>query len=145
MNSKKKEKLVTVIAVLATAVLMIVTVAMIMIYNNGGMSEDSMYMASGVLSSSMFFVVIVYALLIILALHPDNTRFNNMSLAIIVLLELAVAIESSAVPMASTIEDFQAVDIPLNYAALYMRPAFFASLALAYRVWCVRRKAAENI
>lgn len=87
---------------------------------------------------------IVYALLIILALRPDNTKFNNMSLGIIVLLELAVAVESSAVPMASIIEDFQTVDIPLNYASLFMRPAFFASLALAYRAWCDRRKAAQN-
>ena len=36
-------------------------------------------------------------------------------------------------------EDFQAVDIPLNHAALFMRPVLFASLALAYRFWLERR------
>ena len=87
---------------------------------------------------------VIYALLIMLALRPENIRFNSISLAVIVILEFAVAIESTVVPMASITEDFQTVDIPLNYASLFMRPAFFSSLALAYRVWCDRRKAAQN-
>ncbi|MBQ9209460.1 MAG: hypothetical protein IJ149_07735 [Oscillospiraceae bacterium] len=87
---------------------------------------------------------VIYALLIVLALRPENIRFNSISLAVIVILEFAVAIESTVVPMASITEDFQTVDIPLNYASLFMRPAFFSSLALAYRVWCDRRKAAQN-
>jgi hypothetical protein len=43
--------------------------------------------------------------------------------------------------MASITEDIQIIDIPMNYAALYMRPVIAGSLALVYRIWLDLRKA----
>lgn len=55
-------------------------------------------------------------------------------------LELAVAAENTIVPFSTITDDIQLIDIPLNYAALFMRPVLFASLALIYRVWMDGRK-----
>ena len=58
-----------------------------------------------------------------------------VTLQIICSLLIIVAIENVAVPMSSITDDFQLVDIPLNYASLFMRPVLFASLTLTYSVW----------
>ena len=83
---------------------------------------------------------VVFGLLVALLLKLRNVSFGQRSLLAITVLELIVAVENTIVPFASITGDFQAVDIPLNYAALYMRPVIFASLALAYRAWLDRRK-----
>ena len=53
-------------------------------------------------------------------------------------MELAVAVLNTVIPMTAITGDTQSIDIPLNYASLYMRPVIFGSLALAYRVWLDR-------
>lgn len=58
-----------------------------------------------------------------------------VALQIICSLLLIGAIENVAVPMSSITDDFQLVDIPLNYASLFMRPVLFSSLTLVYSVW----------
>lgn len=42
---------------------------------------------------------------------------------------------NDVVTMASITEDIQIIDIPMNYAALYMRHVIFSSLALIYHIW----------
>ena len=62
----------------------------------------------------------------------------------IILLEFAVAILNTVLPMASIAEDIQAIDVPMNYLALYMRPVIFSTLALAYRIWLDLREPAPE-
>ena len=77
----------------------------------------------------------VYTMLFILATRISNRKYGQIALAVIVVLELAVAVLNTVLPMASITEDIQKIDIPMNYLALYMRPVIFASLALTYRIW----------
>lgn len=79
--------------------------------------------------------IAVYTMLILLAARIGDEKYGQSALFIIVLLELAVAVLNTALPMASITEDIQLIDIPMNYAALYMRPVIFSSLALIYRIW----------
>jgi hypothetical protein len=85
--------------------------------------------------------IIVFALLLFIANRIGDERFCRSSLVAIIVLELAVSVTNTFIPMASITEDYQTSDIPLNYAALYMRPVIFSSLALIYRVWMDIRKA----
>ena len=78
---------------------------------------------------------VVFAILIMVMLRLKNEKFCQTGLFIAMVLELAVAIENLIVPFSEIVDDVQLIDIPLNYAALFMRPVLFASLALAYRVW----------
>ena len=77
-------------------------------------------------------------------LRMDRPQFGQACLVAIVVLELVVACENAAVPFSAIIGDFQLVDIPLNYASLFMRPVLFGSLALAYRAWLDHRRAAAG-
>lgn len=83
---------------------------------------------------------VVYGLLIAILIKLDDEKFCQKSLFAATVLELAVAVENVIVPFATITEDFQTIDIPLNYAALFMRPVLMASLALTYRVWLDRKK-----
>lgn len=82
---------------------------------------------------------LVYGLLVATLFKLDDHVFSRKALIIMVILELSVAIENVIVPFATITGDFQLVDIPLNYASLFMRPVLFASLALVYRVWLDRQ------
>ena len=79
--------------------------------------------------------IAVYTLLIILVARIDDEKYGQTSLFVIVLLELTIAVLNTALPMASITEDIQSIDIPMNYASLYMRPVIFSSTALVYRIW----------
>ena len=76
----------------------------------------------------------VFGFLIALLLKLENKTFCRKILIAMVALELFIAVENLIMPFASITDDFQIVDIPLNYAALFMRPVLFASLALLYQV-----------
>ena len=91
--------------------------------------------------------IAVFTMLILLATKIGNEKYGQNALLVIVLLELAIAVLNTVLPMASITEDIQSIDIPMNYMALYMRPVIFSSLALIYRVWLDLHKAknqAEN-
>ena len=79
--------------------------------------------------------IAVFALLIILVMKINDGEYGQRVLFAVVLMELAVAVLNTALPMASITEDIQIIDIPMNYMALYMRPVIFSSLALIYRIW----------
>ena len=79
--------------------------------------------------------IAVYTMLIVLAVRIGDEKYGQTALFVIVLLELAVAVLNTVLPMVSITEDVQRIDIPMNYASLYMRPVIFSSLALIYRVW----------
>lgn len=85
--------------------------------------------------------IAVFTLLLLMSTRIEDEMFCRRSQVAIIVMELAVAVANTFIPMASITEDFQLVDIPLNYAALYMRPVIFSSLALIYRVWLDIRKA----
>ena len=87
---------------------------------------------------------VVFGLLVAFLLRMENATFGRICLFAIVVLELIVAAENVIVPFSTITSDLQAIDIPLNYAALFMRPALFASLALAYQVWLERRGIARS-
>lgn len=78
---------------------------------------------------------VVFGLLITVLLKLHEDKLCQKCLFIATVLELAVSIENLIVPFSEITDDVQLIDIPLNYAALFMRPVLFASLALAYRVW----------
>ena len=84
--------------------------------------------------------IAVYTMLIILAARIGDEKYGKTALFVIVLLELAIAVLNTVHPMASVTEDIQPIDIPMNYAALYMRPVIFSSLALIYRIWLDLKK-----
>ena len=75
--------------------------------------------------------------------YDDETN-DRRALIIIVILEFAMAVVNTAIPMATITEDIQSIDIPMNYLSLYMRPVIFSSLALVYRVWLDLQKAKEK-
>ena len=82
---------------------------------------------------------VIFGLLIAVLLRLEDAKFCRIILFTIIVLELIVAVENVIVPFRSIIDDFQLIDIPLNYAALFMRPALFVSLAMAYHVRIERR------
>ena len=88
---------------------------------------------------------VVFGLLIAILFKLENASFTASSLIIALILELIVAVENVLMPFSSITDDFQAVDIPLNYLSLFMRPVLFASLALAYRAWLNRRNRTDWI
>lgn len=88
---------------------------------------------------------VVFGLLIALLFNLEKERFSQNCLLAAVALELIVAVENTIIPFAAVTEDFQLIDIPLNYASLFMRPVLFASLALSYRVWLNMRGKAIGI
>ena len=71
-------------------------------------------------------------------------KYGQSALFVIVLLELAVALLNTKLPMASITEDIEIIDIPMNYMSLYMRPVIFSSLALIYRIWLDLNKREKN-
>ena len=71
----------------------------------------------------------------VLVTKINDGKYGQRVLSAVVLLELAVAVLNTVLPMASITEDIQIIDIPMNYMALYMRPVIFSSLALIYRIW----------
>lgn len=77
---------------------------------------------------------VVFGFLIALLLKLESRSFCKKILVTMVVLELFIAIENLIMPFASITDDFQIVDIPLNYTALFMRPVLFATLALLYQV-----------
>ena len=79
--------------------------------------------------------IAVFALLIILVMKINDGEYGQRVLFAVVLMELAVAVLNTTLPMASITEDIQIIDIPMNYMALYMRPVIFSSLALIDRIW----------
>ena len=87
---------------------------------------------------------VIFGLLIALLLKLEDAAFGQRCLIVITTLELIVAVENVILPFASITHDFQAVDIPLNHASLFMRPVLFATLALAYRVCLERRGLVEK-
>ena len=83
---------------------------------------------------------VVFGLLIAVLTRLREENFCRKSLFAATILELIVAIENVTQPIAEITGDFLLVDIPLNYASLFMRPVLLASLTLAYRVWLDGRK-----
>ena len=83
---------------------------------------------------------VVFGILIAVFIRISDEKFCQRSLFIATILELAVAVENVIVPFSTITDDVQLIDIPLNYAALFMRPVLFATLALIYRVWLDDRK-----
>ena len=79
--------------------------------------------------------IVVFTLLIFLVTKINDGEYGQRVLFAVVLMELAVAVLNTVLPMASVTEDIQIIDIPMNYMALYMRPVIFSSLALIYRIW----------
>ena len=79
--------------------------------------------------------IAVYTMLIVLAVRIGDEKYGKSALFVIILLELAAAVLNTVLPMVSITEDVQRIDIPMNYASLYMRPVIFSSLALIYRIW----------
>ena len=79
--------------------------------------------------------IVVFTMLIILVTRINDGKYGKRALNVIIVLEFAVAVLNTALPMASITEDIQSIDIPMNYMALYMRPVIFSSLALIYRIW----------
>jgi hypothetical protein len=79
--------------------------------------------------------IAVFAMLILLVTKINDGKYGQRVLFVIILLELAIAVLNTALPMASITEDIQSIDIPMNYLALYMRPVIFSSLALIYGIW----------
>ena len=79
--------------------------------------------------------IVVFTMLIILVTKINDGKYGQRVLFAVVLMELAVAVLNTVLPMASITEDIQIIDIPMNYMALYMRPVIFSSLALIYRIW----------
>ena len=79
--------------------------------------------------------IAVFTMLIVLATRINDEKYGKRALNVIIVLEFAVAVINTALPMASITEDIQSIDIPMNYLALYMRPVIFSSLALIYRIW----------
>ena len=88
--------------------------------------------------------IAVFTMLIVLATQINNEKYGQSALFVIILLEIAVAVFNTVQPMASITEDIQSIDIPMNYAALYMRPVIFSSLALIYRIWLDLSKAGSQ-
>ena len=78
---------------------------------------------------------VVFGILIAVLLKIYDASFCKKVLLIATILEFVVAFENTVIPISSITDDFQIVDIPLNYASLFMRPVLMASLALSYRVW----------
>jgi hypothetical protein len=79
--------------------------------------------------------IAVFTMLIILVTRINDSKYGQRALRVIVILELAIAVFNTVFPMAFITEDIQIIDIPMNYAALYMRPVIFSSLALIHRIW----------
>ena len=88
--------------------------------------------------------IAVFTMLILLAAKISNEKYSQNALLVIVLLELAIAVLNTVLPMASITEDIQHIDIPMNYLSLYMRPVIFSSLALIYRIWLDLYKAGNR-
>ena len=82
---------------------------------------------------------VVFGLLIAVLFKLEDASFTAASLFGATILEFLIAVENMVVPFSSVTDDIQPVDIPLNYAALFMRPVLFASLTLSYRVWLNRK------
>ena len=85
---------------------------------------------------------VVFGILIAVFIRISDEKFCQRGLFITTVLELAIAAENVIVPFSTITDDIQLIDIPLNYAALFMRPVLFASLALIYRVWLDGREKA---
>ena len=77
---------------------------------------------------------VVFGFLIALLIKLENKAFCKKILLMSVVLELFIAVENVIMPFASITDDFQLIDIPLNYASLFMRPVLFATLTLLYQV-----------
>ena len=88
---------------------------------------------------------VVFGLLIAILFRLEKETFSQNCLLVAVALELIVAVENTIVPFAAITGDIQPIDIPLNYASLFMRPVLFASLALSYRVWLNMRGKAIGV
>ncbi len=82
---------------------------------------------------------VVFGLLVAFIFKMEDASFTGSGLVIATILEFIVAAANAFIPFASITADLQPVDVPLNYAALFMRPVLFASLTLSYRVWLNRR------
>ena len=83
---------------------------------------------------------VVFGSLIALLFNLERGAFCKRILLSSVVLELIIAVENLIMPFAAVTDDFQIVDIPLNYASLFMRPVLFASLALLYQVRLDKKK-----
>ena len=88
--------------------------------------------------------IAVFTMLIVLVTKINDEKYGQNALFVIVLLELAVALLNTKLPMASITEDIEIIDIPMNYMSLYMRPVIFSSLALIYRIWLDLNKREKN-
>ena len=88
--------------------------------------------------------IIVFTLLVLLITRINDGQYGLRALMTIVILEFAVAVVNTAIPMATITEDVESIDIPMNYLSLYMRPVIFSSLALVYRVWLDLQEAGEK-
>ena len=88
---------------------------------------------------------VVFGLLVASLFKLEDTSFTGASFLAATVLELIIAVGNTVMPFSSITDDIQAVDIPLNYAALFMRPVLFASLTLSYRAWLNRRNVFEWI
>lgn len=76
----------------------------------------------------------IFGLLFLLLFRLENGALSQKILIAAVALEFVTAAGNVIFPTASITDDFQAVDIPLNYASLFMRPVLFATLALLNQV-----------
>ena len=87
---------------------------------------------------------VVFGFLIALLFKLESIAFCKKILLTSVVLEFFIAVENVIMPFASITDDFQIVDIPLNYAALFMRPVLFSSLALLYQVRLDKKNTADH-
>ena len=83
-------------------------------------------------------------MLVLLITKINDEMFSRKTLLIIVVLEFAVAVLNTVLPMSTITEDIQSTDTLMNYLALYMRPVIFSSVALVYRVWLDLQKTREE-
>lgn len=82
--------------------------------------------------------IIVFTILVVFATNIRNLKFGRMGMLTVVILEFIEAISRTFNPTELITEEIEIIDIPLNYASLYMRPVLMASVFLAYYVWIDR-------
>lgn len=83
---------------------------------------------------------VVYGILIAMVLNLKKASFGKKCMLIVVALELIVAFANILAPLKPIARDIQAVDMSLNYQALFVRPVLFISIAFAYLAWIDRHK-----
>lgn len=127
---KYKENPIYIRIVVVTYILLMIVQCFIFPYGSDSQSIRIFEYVEGAL---------VIGLLVLILIRLDDGSFCRRALIVCVVLEMIVAVETVWAPYTSIISDPQIKDIPLNYAALFMRPVLFGTLALIYQVWMDRK------